>query len=121
MAVLEWCAPLMGCGYWIPELVELAGGEPVLAALQGGKTPTFLGVDAVLEARPDVVIFALCGFDTSRAARELRAPAAAGAVDKLRAAGASLFVMDGNALVNRSGPRLVESAEAIAEVKHTKP
>jgi len=35
-------------------------------------------------------------------------------------AGASLFVMDGNALVNRSGPRLVESAEAIAEVKKTR-
>jgi len=84
VAVLEWCAPLMGCGYWIPELVELAGGEPVLSAPPGGKTPTFLGVDAVLEARPDVVIFALCGFDTARSARELRAPAAAEAVDKLR-------------------------------------
>ncbi|KAJ1493271.1 periplasmic binding protein, partial [Baffinella frigidus] len=115
VAVLEWCAPLMGCGYWIPELIELAGGEPVLAGPPGGKTPTFLSVDALLEARPDVVIFALCGFDVSRAARELRAPAATDAVDKLRAAGVALFVMDGNALVNRSGPRLVESAEAIAE------
>jgi hypothetical protein len=119
VAVLEWCAPFMGSGYWIPELVVQAGGEPVLCAPPGGKCPTFLGVGAILEARPDVVIFALCGFDVLRAARELRSsPASLQALEDLRAAGVSMFVMDGNALVNRSGPRLVDSAEAIAEAVH---
>jgi iron complex transport system substrate-binding protein len=27
VALLEWCDPIMGCGYWLPELVEVAGGE----------------------------------------------------------------------------------------------
>ena len=29
--VLEWTDPPMSAGHWIPELVEFAGGEPVLA------------------------------------------------------------------------------------------
>ena len=117
VAVLEWCAPLMGCGYWIPELIALAGGTPVLAAPPGAKTPTFTSVDEVLAAGAEVVIFALCGFEIERAARELIASCGGdgGVVARLRAAGVEMFVMDGNGLVNRSGPRLIESAEAIAE------
>jgi len=116
VAVLEWCSPLMGCGYWIPELVELAGGVPVLCAPPGGKTPTFASVDHLLSVNPEVVVFALCGFDIPRAAYELSAqPTAQAAIAQLKHQGASLFVMDGNGLVNRSGPRLVESAEALAE------
>jgi iron complex transport system substrate-binding protein len=72
VAVLEWCAPIMGCGYWIPELVSLAGGEPVLCAPPGGRTPTLASADDVLAARPDVVVFALCGFDIPRAAEHAR-------------------------------------------------
>ena len=26
VALLEWCDPIMGCGYWLPELVDVAGG-----------------------------------------------------------------------------------------------
>ena len=36
VALLEWCDPIMGCGYWIPELVEAAGGTP-LALSTGGR------------------------------------------------------------------------------------
>jgi len=125
VAVLEWCAPIMGCGYWIPELVSLAGGEPVLCAPPGGRTPTLASADDVLAARPDVVVFALCGFDIPRAARELSAASGGGGdgdddnlLAKLRAAGVAMFIADGNGLVNRSGPRLIESAECLAEAAH---
>eukprot|EP00854_Cymbomonas_tetramitiformis_P004958 gene4958-6043_t len=127
VAVLEWCAPLMGCGYWIPELVEVAGGSPILAAPPGGKTPTLANVKELLAEGPEVVIFALCGFDLQRAFVELAAcgfvesaESAGGASpwSQLRAAGCRVYVCDGNSLVNRSGPRVAESAQVFAEAIH---
>uniref|UniRef100_A0A7S2B6C4 Fe/B12 periplasmic-binding domain-containing protein n=1 Tax=Octactis speculum TaxID=3111310 RepID=A0A7S2B6C4_9STRA len=121
VAVLEWCDPIMGCGYWIPELVRLAGGVPVHCSPPGGATPT-LTFSALLEgpAAPDVVIFALCGFSVARSAREIAESWGAQQLEALLAACGkeNCFVVDGNYLVNRSGPRVVESAEAFAECAH---
>lgn len=47
------------------------------------------------------MVFALCGFDLLRSARELREPTTRAALRRLEATGAALFVVDGNALVNR--------------------
>jgi len=118
VALLEWCSPIMGNGYWLPELVQVAGGQAIHNAPPGGQTPT-ITFEQLLDSTPDVVIFALCGFDLARSAAEVQTAWGDDAVAKLsdKCAG-KLFVVDGNYLVNRSGPRLVESAEALAEAIH---
>lgn len=40
VAVLEWTEPVMGCGNWAPELVRIAGGDPVLATPGGHTRPS---------------------------------------------------------------------------------
>jgi hypothetical protein len=73
----------------------------------------------LLASKPDVVIFALCGFGTSRAAKEIADSWSTEQLDQLRGVcNGKIFVVDGNYLVNRSGPRVVESCEAIAEAIH---
>src|SRR5581483_169346 len=113
--VLEWTDPPMSAGHWTPGLVELAGGEPVVAS--PGVNSRVLGWDEIARADPDVVIVAPCGFGLERAAREVAAlpPEAARAFGALRAVREErAFAMDGNAYVNRPGPRLVDSAEIFA-------
>lgn len=118
VALLEWCAPIMGNGYWLPELVQVAGGQPIHNATPGGQTPT-ITFEQLLASSPDVVVFALCGFDLARSAAEVKAAWGENAVAQLSSkCGGKLFVVDGNYLVNRSGPRLAESAEALAEAIH---
>ena len=136
VALLEWCDPVMGCGYWLPELVEAAGGEALLSGGVGGKTPT-VTFEELLAAEPEVVVFALCGFGVTRAAREVEAAWGATRLEQLQAALAKnrnrstdgsgggsegqrehIFVVDGNYLVNRSGPRVAESCEVLAEAIH---
>ena len=56
---------MMGSGYWLPELIEAAGCEPVAAHV---KTPV-LEVSELEVA--DVLIFACCGFGVERSAREI--------------------------------------------------
>ena len=118
VALLEWCDPIMGCGYWLPELVDVAGGDTLHCPPPGGATPT-LSFRALLDSDPDVVIFALCGFGLTRAAAEIRD---SWGKEKLEQLGGvcdgRMFVVDGNYLINRSGPRVVESAEALAEAIH---
>ena len=71
----------------------------------------------IAAADPDVVIVAPCGFDLERAQQEIAAlpPAAAAAFGALRAVrDGRAYAMDGNAFVNRPGPRLVDTAELFA-------
>jgi iron complex transport system substrate-binding protein len=110
--VLEWSDPPMSGGHWTPGLVELAGGEPVLA--NPGANSRVLAWDEITAADPDVVLVAPCGWDLAKAREALAAlpPEAARAFASLRAVrDGRAYVMDGNAYVNRPGPRLVDSAE----------
>jgi iron complex transport system substrate-binding protein len=111
--LLEWTDPLMSGGHWAPDLVELAGGEPVLA--HPGANSQRLAWDAVAAADPDVIIAVPCGYDLAHArsaAAELPANPNWSALRAVRSGHA--YVMDGNAYVNRPGPRLIDSAEIIA-------
>lgn len=111
--VLEWTDPPMSAGHWTPELVELAGGLSILG--YPGQNSRRLKWDAISAADPDVVIVAPCGFDlpkTRRAIEELSAVAEWSGLRAVRTGRA--FAVDGNAYVNRPGPRLVDSSEMMA-------
>ena len=72
--VLEWTDPPMSAGHWIPELVELAGGTPILA--NPGANSRRLEWSAIAHAEPEAVVVAPCGFDlakTRHAIEELNA------------------------------------------------
>jgi iron complex transport system substrate-binding protein len=112
VAVLEWLDPLFVAGHWSPELVRRAGGVDVLA--QPGMHSVQIDVDAVRAADPEVLLFAPCGFDVRRAAREARALLD---TDPWRwARGRGAWALDGNALTSRPGPRLVDAIETMAAI-----
>jgi iron complex transport system substrate-binding protein len=115
--VLEWTDPPMSGGHWTPGLVELAGGEPVLA--HPGADSQVIAWEAVTAADPDTVLVAPCGFGldaTLRAVAELDENAAWRSLRAVRDGRA--FAIDGNAYVNRPGPRLVDTAEIFASAIH---
>jgi iron complex transport system substrate-binding protein len=117
VACLEWLDPLMAAGNWIPELVEIAGGEYTLAAA-GAHSPTITW-EALVEYQPDVLILMPCGFKIAQTQSDLPVVAAHPQWQALPAVQARrVFVADGNAYYNRPGPRIVESAEILAEILH---
>jgi iron complex transport system substrate-binding protein len=113
--ILEWTDPPMGAGHWSPGLVELAGGVPVLARPGADSQP--LAWNAIAAADPDVVIVGPCGFDLARtrhAIAELDSIAEWTALRAYRSK--QIFAIDGNAYLNRPGPRLVDTAEILARM-----
>ncbi len=115
VAVLEWLDPLMAAGNWTPELVDYAGGESVFGRV--GEHSPWLTWEELHAANPDVIVLSPCGFSLERTQVDLpilqQHPLwqSLGAVQKGR-----VYAIDGNYYLNRSGPRLVESAELLAHV-----
>jgi iron complex transport system substrate-binding protein len=117
LACIEWPEPLMAAGNWVPELVELAGGRNLFGTV--GEHSPWLQWDAVRAADPDVIVAMPCGFDLARTRREMASLERLPGWDNLRAVRAGrVAVVDGHQYFNRPGPRLVESAEILAEILH---
>ena len=117
VACIEWIDPLMAAGNWMPELVDMAGGENLLGA--AGEHSPWLELDALCVADPDVILVLPCGFDMARSRAEMPALTGRAAWSGLRAVrSGEVYLTDGNQYFNRPGPRLAESLEILAEIFH---
>lgn len=117
VALLEWVDPLMAGGNWAPELIEAAAAEPVLG-VRGGHS-SVLDPARLVEADPDVIVVAPCGFPLDRAVREREIlETLDGWSDCSAVRNGRVAFVDGSAYVNRPGPRLVTSAQIIAAIVH---
>ena len=114
---MEWLDPPMPGGCWTPQLVSMAGGQPV----PGGSTAKtfardwheFGGLDA------EILIMAPCGFKLDQTLTETDAFLGRREESRLAACAADrVFIADGAALFNRPGPRLVETLEFLLHAIH---
>ena len=109
---LEWSDPPYNGGHWVPSMIDLAGGEPVLGSW-GTPSVRVRWEDIAAEA-PQVVVFMPCGYDLEQAAAEGRS-----LLDRpeLASAGA-LYAVDASSYFSRPGPRLVDGVEVLASALH---
>ncbi|KQT32238.1 ABC transporter substrate-binding protein [Sphingomonas sp. Leaf412] len=113
VASIEWIEPLMAAGNWVPELVTLAGGDPLFTAV--GQHSPWLAWDDLVAADPDVIVFMPCGYQIPQTLADLSPVVKRDGWRDLSAVRAGrVFVADGHHFFNRPGPRLIESAEIIA-------
>ena len=117
LACIEWLAPLMAAGNWVPDLAAAAGAVCELA--QPGAHSGWLEWQTLVDDRPDVLCAMPCGFTLERTVQELgdlmREPRWQ-ALPAVRVG--RMFAVDGSSYFNRPGPRLAESAEILAGILH---
>ncbi len=115
--LMEWVDPPFCAGHWNPELVELAGGVEVFG--RAGQRSERVAWRQVLEARPEVLVLALCGWSVERARCELPTLQSCPGWDELPAVRrGEVYATDGSAYFSRPGPRVVESLELLAGILH---
>jgi len=107
----------MAAGIWIPELVEMAKGNDLLG-ISKAHTPK-IPLSKLIEADPDKIIVMLCGWDIEKSRSEMDQALTQSDWQSLQAVrSGELYITDGNHFFNRPGPRIVESAEILAEILH---
>ena len=115
--LMEWVDPPFCSGHWGPELVEIAGGCDSL----GRKHQPSAQIDwkEVVDARPEVVVLALCGYDINLARRDYKLLRSFPDFDSLPVAHhGEIYLVDASAYFARPGPRIVDSLEILAGILH---
>ena len=117
VACVEWIDPLMAAGNWVPNLVEIAGGTNLFG--EAGQHSPWMTWEELVSRDPEVIVVMPCGWDVPRSRSEMPALSNRPEWPGLRAVKTGRVVLtDGNQFFNRPGPRVVESAEILAEVLH---
>ena len=115
VACIEWLEPVMISGNWVPGLVNIAGGTPVLA--QEEKHSPYIEWDEILRQDPEIIVVMPCGFSIERTMREINLLLDRPGFASLKAVKNDRFyIADGNQYFNRPGPRIVDSIEILAEI-----
>jgi iron complex transport system substrate-binding protein len=112
VAALEWLDPPFLGGHWVPEMIEIAGGEDVLGAV-GEKSRT-ADWDEVARARPEIALVMPCGLYVDEAGEQAIAYR-----EELERLGADRIVaVDAASSFSRPGPRLADGVELVAHLLH---
>ena len=114
---IEWLSPLYVAGHWVPEMVQLAGGQDVLA--QPGTPSLVVTWDDILTASPDLLIVMPCGFSVERTRTELsQLMQQPGHWPIPSTLSAHTFLVDASSYFSRPGPRLIDGIELLAAILH---
>jgi iron complex transport system substrate-binding protein len=107
---MEWLDPPFSAGHWVPEMVEIAGGDEVLG--KAGTKSQRINAEAIRAANPEIIVLMPCGFSLDRTIEEYQR------TQFLPGWSGQVFAVDGSSYFNRSGPRLIDGVEILADIFH---
>lgn len=117
--VMEWVDPPFCSGHWVPELVQIAGGYDPLGRIH--QPSVQIDWQQVLDAQPEMIVLALCGYDVDLARRDYELLREFPGFNSLPAARAGeIYLVNASAYFARPGPRIVDSLELLAGILHPK-
>jgi iron complex transport system substrate-binding protein len=114
---MEWLDPPFVGGHWIPEMIRIAAGVPLLSQpKERSHTVTWR---ELANAAPEVVMFMPCGYYLAEAEQEAgRIYAVPEFRETTAHAEGTVFATDASSFFSRPGPRIVEGLEILAWAIH---
>jgi len=114
---MEWVDPPFCSGHWGPELVDIAGGHDSLG--RSHRPSAQVDWRQVIDACPEIIVLALCGYHINRARRDYELLKAFPDFESLRAVrSGEIYVVNASAYFARPGPRIVDNLEILAGILH---
>jgi iron complex transport system substrate-binding protein len=110
---IEWLDPIYIGGMWLPEMIDIVGGEVCIA--ESGQLAPVVKKEDLEKIEPDVVVVKPCGYKLDQTLKEL---------ELLREQlpdwknPPRIYLVDGNSYFNRPGPRILDSLEILAYCTH---
>ena len=116
MLAIEWIDPFFTACHWVPEMIEIAGGENMIS--KTGEHSRRLEMKEIVESNPDIIILMPCGFDTQRTVREyfkiLKNNEMWNSINAVKED--KVFAVDANSFFSKPSIRTVEGIEIIAKI-----
>lgn len=114
---LEWLDPPFLPGHWVPEMIAIAGGEPI--GCRAGEPSRRADWAELLHTSPEIILLMPCGYglqQTLEQARSVRWPEGWHRFEAVRAG--RVWALDANSYFARPGPRLADGVEILAAILH---
>jgi len=118
VVAIEWVDPFFTSGHWIPEMIEIAGGENLISL---GKMPSRkMKLEEIKEANPDIIVVMPCGFDVKRTVNEYKKALAGNPEwNELKAVKENnVYAVDANSYFSKPSLRTVTGIEVLASIFH---
>src|SRR5204863_8124223 len=114
---LEWSDPPFAAGHWVPDMIEVVGGTPVLS--EKGQPSRAVAWHEVRTAAPEVTVFMPCGYYLEEAEEEADSFLhQADFADTPAVRNGNAFAVEATSYFSRPGPRIVDGLEILAWAVH---
>ncbi len=118
VVAIEWVDPFFTSGHWIPEMIEVAGGENLISS---EKMPSRkMKLEEIKEANPDIIVVMPCGFDVKRTVNEYKKALAGNPEwNELKAVKENnVYAVDANSYFSKPSLRTITGIEVLASIFH---
>jgi len=118
VVAIEWVDPFFTSGHWIPEMIEVAGGENLISS---EKMPSRkMKLEEIKEANPDIIVVMPCGFDVKRTVNEYKKALAGNPEwNELKAVKENnVYAVDANSYFSKPSLRTITGIEILASIFH---
>jgi len=118
VVAIEWVNPLFTAGHWVPEMIEIAGGESLIGST--GEHSRRMTIDEIVQAEPGVIIIMPCGFGVDRTKTEyerfLKGDKRWNRLQAIREGRA--YAVDADSFFSKPSIRTVTGIEILAKILH---
>ena len=116
--MLEWLEPPFAPGHWVPEQVEIAGGDQGFG--RAGQRSVTTTAEEITAYAPEVIVLIPCGYYKEDILRQLPGANLPEGWNDLPAVKAGeVWATDATSYFSRPGPRVVEGVEILARILHS--
>ena len=118
VVAIEWVDPFFTSGHWIPEMIDVAGGENLISTEKMPSRKMKLG--EIKEANPDIIVMMPCGFDVKRTISEYNSMLAKNTDwNELEAVKENnVYAVDANSYFSKPSLRTITGIEVLASIIH---
>jgi iron complex transport system substrate-binding protein len=114
---MEWLDPPYAAGHWIPEMVQLAGGDNGIG--KPGEPSRKVSWDDIFDFAPQIIVVMPCGFNIEDTLKEIDVVTSHKYWNQMPASRRGhVYLVDANSYFSRSGPRIVDGLEILAKIIH---
>ena len=115
--MLEWLEPPFAPGHWVPEQVEIAGGDHAFG--KAGQRSVTTTAEEIRAYSPEVIVLIPCGYYKEDILRQLpSANLPEGWKDLPAVKNGEVWATDATSYFSRPGPRVVDGVEILARILH---